>query len=163
MKRNIHSGNDLLKILERESIRSERNKSKFALAVFELAGSKAGNAHIHNLVNALEQRARCYDEIGWIEENRLCVVLPVTSLQGAKTFAKNVCHEIMLKQIQAKYKIYTYPGNWFKIIEEIHLCSQQNSFHQNSVGREKIYNGLSLWKRVQKIYFAISAFILNLY
>jgi GGDEF domain-containing protein len=77
------------------------------LIAFEVAGAKP--SLINSFAEALRKRIRCYDEIGFIEENRLAVLLPETPLEEAHKLAESLCHTVLPRQRDVRYELYSYP------------------------------------------------------
>ena len=108
----IYHKKDFQKILERERVRTDRTGHEFSIVVFEIVDSKDYESLIQYLSYVLSQRVRCYDEIGWITEQRLGVILPDTLAEGAQKLADDICSLIIPKALHPKYSIFTYPSNW---------------------------------------------------
>ncbi len=53
------------------------------------AADNGARKHLHRVGRLLCQRARATDEIGWFDTEKLCVVLPDTSSDGAMSFVRN--------------------------------------------------------------------------
>ena len=94
--------------LARERSCSDRNEHEFSLLAFH---EKTGAAEAEHLLHVLTRRVRQIDEIGWLDPQRIGVLLPYTSSSGAKTLAEDICR--MMAGSPPKYTIYTYPGPGF--------------------------------------------------
>jgi lipopolysaccharide/colanic/teichoic acid biosynthesis glycosyltransferase len=85
---NFHTRLEIDAILHRECSRCERNGHEFCLVVISATDSGA-RKHLHRVGRLLCRRARATDEIGWFDTQRMCVVLPDTSDDGAMAFVRH--------------------------------------------------------------------------
>jgi lipopolysaccharide/colanic/teichoic acid biosynthesis glycosyltransferase len=83
--KDLHSRKNIDAILHRECARCERNGHEFSLVIIGSAGDSSPR-QLKRLAGYLCHRARATDEIGWFDSQRLCVVLPDTSEEGAIAF-----------------------------------------------------------------------------
>ena len=58
--------------------------------------------------NRLAKAMRSIDEIGWLEDGRIGVLLPATTLEGAHQFARRAS----VGEKGLSYKVYIYPDHW---------------------------------------------------
>ena len=94
---------------EKERRRTHRTGSEFSIMVFNTGGSKNIARH---LIESLCRRMRCYDDIGWLNNEHLAVILPETSFETASAIAENICTNGVSQYFSPlKYMIFTYPGN----------------------------------------------------
>jgi PleD family two-component response regulator len=56
-------------------------------------------------------RVRRIDEIGWYGQNRIGIILPYTSAQGAQKFAESLCNSFSLTTKECLLNIYTYDSD----------------------------------------------------
>jgi len=118
-QQNIHSRIDFQIILEDERTRSDRTGCEFSVITFEASNSKPDNSSIRCLNKILNRRTRSCDEIGLIDENRLCVILPETPTDGAQILADNICKAINSEKIHLKYTVCSYQSGWINGNKEV--------------------------------------------
>jgi len=76
-------------ILLRERARADRNNHLFSVLVFDFVDHK-GDTDSDTLIRRLGERVRLSDEIGWLEDERLAVLLPETTRTGACVVAEDI-------------------------------------------------------------------------
>ncbi len=114
----IYSIKEFNKILERERVRSDRSGHKFCIITFCAKKAEGYKLLQQNLVYFLCRRIRCCDEIGWIDEHMLGVILSDTSEEGACKLVDDVCMNINLRQTKVGHKIISYPSPWYNDIRK---------------------------------------------
>ena len=87
-KFDIYTQKDFFTVLERERERANRNKHQFSLIVFEFGLPVTDQTKTINLLKKIWKRLRIIDEIGWYGSNRIGIILPYTSKQGAWQLTK---------------------------------------------------------------------------
>ena len=60
-------------------------------------------------------RIRSTDEAGWLDEQRLGVILPDTPIEGARKVAADLSQRMATGEEPAACKIYTYPSQWLSV------------------------------------------------
>lgn len=85
----IRSANEMRQILLRERARADRNSHLFSVLVFDFESPRS-EADPQDLVRHLAERVRMSDEIGWLEDRRLAVLLPETTRSGACVVAEDI-------------------------------------------------------------------------
>ena len=109
----IHSVERFRSILEYERNRSVRSSQMLSLVVFNVGRSNTksnGNGH---LARALAVRIRSIDEVGWLDNQHIGVLLPYTSTTGARKLAEDACQSIATEVPPPLCTVYTYPASWF--------------------------------------------------
>jgi lipopolysaccharide/colanic/teichoic acid biosynthesis glycosyltransferase len=76
----------------REKTRTDRSKEEISLIVLDLANAFAEDRDF--LLTFLQSRLRLTDELGWMESNRLGILLPVTTGQEARIVAGSIGHAL---------------------------------------------------------------------
>jgi len=109
----IHSAEQFHAVLEREKARAERNSHQFSLVRFDVGKMRENIPQIRYLTRSLTNRIRWTDEVGWLDDECIGVILPETSAVGAERFAKSVCEMVASKCPPPEYTIYTYPSASF--------------------------------------------------
>jgi lipopolysaccharide/colanic/teichoic acid biosynthesis glycosyltransferase len=105
-------------ILNRERDRADRTGQEFSLAAFEVGNDRGKNCPSRNLVRILTQRIRSTDDIGWLGDGRIAVVLPHTTAAAAWIFVNNVWHAYSKFAPAPNCDVYSYPSGWITQGEE---------------------------------------------
>lgn len=92
-----------------ERARVDRNEHVFSLVVFEAGDLKANSAFVRALTRSLSDRIRSTDEIGWVDDSRVGVLLPYTPPDGARKFVEDVVRATDSGATWPSYTIYSYP------------------------------------------------------
>jgi GGDEF domain-containing protein len=106
----LHSANQTAVIIERERSRADRTGSGFSLMVITCIESQQRKAALVRFADYLTTRIRLSDELGWLADNKLAIVLPATEPSGAWRLAE-------LRQDERSgahafdYKVYSYPSD----------------------------------------------------
>ncbi|MCX8011708.1 MAG: sugar transferase [Desulfobacterota bacterium] len=96
-------------IIERELARAERSGQVFSVVEFDIGDVEANRESGKHLLQVLAQRLRSTDEVGWLPEHRIGVLLYNTSREGAQIFVKRILESLSLDFTHPSYKIHTYP------------------------------------------------------
>lgn len=115
----VCSPKEFLEILDCERSRSDRTGRGFSLVIFEVEKPKDAAALPPLLCSLLTRKVRCYDEIGWIDEQHIGAILPATPVEGALRFADNICRFMTPKECHPKYSVIVYPFHWMKSKREV--------------------------------------------
>lgn len=97
-------------IIERERARTDRTGTGFSLLVISADTNRRAKAALIRVANYLSSRLRLTDELGSLDENRICVVLPTTLPTGARKVAESVRDECAEAKA-LEYKVYYYPSH----------------------------------------------------
>ena len=107
----IHAIEDFHRILKRERARTDRSNKVFTLMVFEVGNQDEDSTFADFLTNFLSSRVRFSDEVGWINEKEICVLLPDTSTEGAWKLAEEIREKFSLTNSSPSCMVYTYPSS----------------------------------------------------
>jgi lipopolysaccharide/colanic/teichoic acid biosynthesis glycosyltransferase len=110
--RRLPSPEQLARILQRERARSDRSGEVFCLAVFATGKTKADRDTLAHLARILERRLRLTDDAGLLDKRTIGVVLPATSVDGARTVIDDVCLSIPAGLPLPECKVCCYPTEW---------------------------------------------------
>jgi lipopolysaccharide/colanic/teichoic acid biosynthesis glycosyltransferase len=80
--------------------------------VLGVGGFEADSTVLQSLIQSLRDRVRSTDEIGWFDDNRIGVLLPYTSRDGAQKFIDDIRRGTDTNALLQKYNIYSYPSHW---------------------------------------------------
>ena len=107
----ISSVSEMRKILLSERARADRNGHEFSIIILDIDHDHYDQKQIDNLFQVLKCRLRSIDEIGWLSENQISIVLMYTIGENATKVAADITGLIDESIIQLK-KILTYPSRW---------------------------------------------------
>ncbi len=89
--RRLYSRREIDALMHRERARADRSGLRFALAVFQVSSMTLDpSVGLRRLARTLSRRARATDHVGRFDAERLCVILPETSAEGARSFAQDI-------------------------------------------------------------------------
>src|SRR6516162_5367074 len=71
------------RVLDRERARADRTGDKLSLLAFAPRVARTDRATFCLVTKVLRGRMRVTDELGWLEDGRLAIVLPATPAAGA--------------------------------------------------------------------------------
>ncbi len=105
----IHSSASLKHILEEERARSNRSNDVFSFVLFDLKELRGDEHAVSSFLSALSNRVRAIDNVGWMKEDSVGVVLPFTSSEGARKLSDEVLGNNSAYGENIRYTIYAYP------------------------------------------------------
>jgi lipopolysaccharide/colanic/teichoic acid biosynthesis glycosyltransferase len=108
----VHSGREFASILNRERDRADRTGQEFSMIVYEVGTDNGKSSAARHLVSILTNRVRSTDEIGWLEDGRIGVILPHTLPDGAGKFVTNVRQSYNGGPPPPDCRVYVYPSGW---------------------------------------------------
>ena len=106
----VYSEGEFQAVIQRECSRSDRSGSGFSLMVFPLSYSRSSKRDSLKIAKVLTERVRSTDEVGWIGNKCLGVVLPDTPSDRARILAQDLHSRIGEGHING-FRIYGYPWN----------------------------------------------------
>jgi len=109
----IHSVGRIRDAIEHERTRTDRNGHEFSVVLLSTDNPEPDSAQLKYVAQALANRIRLTDEVGWFDDEHIGVVLPYTSATGAHKFVDGLYKTISSKVSSLICSIYTYPSNWF--------------------------------------------------
>jgi lipopolysaccharide/colanic/teichoic acid biosynthesis glycosyltransferase len=95
-------------LIRHERSRADRSGKSFSLVVFPLGELVASRSCVKRTCDMLRKAMRSIDEIGWLDESSVGVLLPSTPSEGAMFFARRATASAP----EAQYRIFTYPEHW---------------------------------------------------
>lgn len=132
----LNSKDEFHVILKRERARSDRNGHGFSVVAFRAGCEDGDNAFAECLKGVLLQRQRATDEIGWLDEKRIGVLLYNTPPEGAWDYASHVRAALAAKGPAPECSVYAYPVFWTGFDEEKGAAGSNNCSRQISGDRE---------------------------
>ena len=122
----IYSTNEFQQLIRYERSRSDRVRSAFSVAVFDIGqyngncngnGNGNGRAIPHSpkaLVAGVKSAVRATDHVGWYSCRKIGVILPDTTEEQAMMFTAKVQGRISEHLDPACTQVYSYQDGWLK-------------------------------------------------
>ena len=105
----LHSVKEMMAILEQERARADRNDHKFSVILFDVDSKEENFPFVQQLAQTLTQRVRFVDEVGWLHERGMAVILPHTGTSGARCLVDDFSNSQATKSRLPKCTVFTYP------------------------------------------------------
>ena len=105
----LHSAAEFRRLLRRERARCDRSGEVFSVLTLtpdERSSQVAVQCH---LAQVLPRRLRCIDDAGWLDENRIAILMPITSAEGACKVVPSLRASFPPQLPFPKCEVYTYP------------------------------------------------------
>ena len=171
----VFSTQDFDAILRYERARIDRSGSHFSLVALEVEKYLEEADELNRLLHTLRARLRTTDQLGWLDERTIGILMPGTDLQGAWVFAIKFERDYFGQQPPAPFTVYCYPEHWLingngsnpkdvakGLDQRINGNGNGSSFQTISNKMERALVGeLPPWKRVVDIAGSLLAIILN--
>lgn len=109
VREQICSEKELIRIIENERARAERNDHCFSLILFDTAAIGLKPGTIGPFAQKIRHRIRQVDQIGWYDKQRIGLVLPYTSNVGACQLAAYICSDVEMSYSPSICHVNTYP------------------------------------------------------
>ena len=122
------------RLLVREKARTDRSHIPFS--TLRLTGDFRtidGKERFERLVEHCRSRLRITDDLGWLSEHEMAVVMPATGTQGAECVAENIEDRFAG---EFGIEVYTYPGNWW--IESLREQTEGAGLPHRAEGRTTV-------------------------
>jgi len=116
--RGVLSAAALRRVMDRERGRAERTGRQFSLVAFDLPVAENGDEGggrgrlVERLAGALSRRVRRTDVVGWLDGDRLGVVLTDTAAAGAHSLADETAALLIEADRRPRYTVYVFPPKW---------------------------------------------------
>jgi GGDEF domain-containing protein len=95
--------------VQRERTRADRHSLGFSIVSFDVARNGDDLSRTSALVKVLKKRCRVTDEIGWLNEEKVGVILPDTNAEGAQVFADDVRCALANPGPPSSCRVHVYP------------------------------------------------------
>jgi lipopolysaccharide/colanic/teichoic acid biosynthesis glycosyltransferase len=99
-------------VIDRERGRAERTGGEFSVVAFALPGGDDRPRVLARLSRALARRVRRTDAVGWLDADRLGVVLAATGAAGAQGLADKTALRLAEQGWPVAYTLYVFPSKW---------------------------------------------------
>ncbi|NIR51881.1 sugar transferase [candidate division KSB1 bacterium] len=96
------------KILQ-EQARADRNGHAFSLVAFAGADLSHDVQYLEQLTQALVRRKRLTDEVGWLRNGQIVILLPDTPAEGARKVVEYVNKTWDKRYSEPEWTVYVYP------------------------------------------------------
>lgn len=161
-ERTLLSSHELRRLLARERARTDRTGRPFSLLVFRPREAADRDDVFRRLQRLLEQRLRLTDEMGLLEVDRLCVVLPETPARGAWKVADDILAAYPTSLSPPYCEVYTYPSDWVERSEEEAADSWTSHDPRPARPMESLFvRALPAWKRALDVFGASVGLVLS--
>jgi len=150
----LYSPQELNTLLRRERLRVDRNDDKFSLLRFSARDASTWDITLDYLVKLLRRRLRCTDDIGWLQQGIIGVILPSTPSEGAARVADDIYLAFPTNLTPPHCEIFTYPSNWLTTSDTEESNATKNStgsLHPIKAMEQLLCQPLPVWKRVLDI------------
>ena len=165
----IHSTDEFEATLRYERARVDRSGGHFSLVALELDRYLEDKGELKKLFQALRNRIRETDQVGWLDDCTIAVLLPGTDLEGAWIFAVTFERYCFKQTAPAPFTVYCYPEHWLN--NGNGSSAGKESKHQRNGGNhgklqtrvESTFAGeLPGWKRTLDVVGALVFLILSI-
>ena len=147
--RNLHTREQLNRIIERERARSDRSGLVFSLILFEVGEAQADLETLTHVARILRRRLRLTDDVGRWDVRRIGAILPDTPATGAWTVADDVCVCVPPGLPLPDCSVYCYPSDWLDRDRGSQRDEDESGARRRPVrAMESLFiRRLPLWKR----------------
>ena len=101
----------MLRLVHLETVRAERTSGPLTMVIFALPDNDADQS-AEFLETVLPEKIRLSDAAGWLSENEMAVLLPETSIGGARTFLAEFRKFCGKTQSLPNLSLWRYEGKW---------------------------------------------------
>ena len=158
-------------LLRHERCRTDRDNGDFSLVIFDLTSIEGKLREVVKLVERIRKSMRSIDEVGWLDEKRIGVLLPLAGTPGGEKFALRVTETFADRFPLIPWIVYSYPLHWVPGID--HPSSNRSDHLSGGNGGnggtpskidikalENIFGNLfcrkiPVWKRVIDVVFSL--------
>jgi lipopolysaccharide/colanic/teichoic acid biosynthesis glycosyltransferase len=140
-------------LIRHERSRADRSGKAFSLVVFPLGDRVTSRSFVKRTCDRLRKTMRSIDEIGWLDEGSVGVLLPSTPSEGARHFARRAT----VGEAEAQFRIFTYPEHWAPDYKEEHAKSVDEAVVK---APDAFSIAAPAWKRVLDVSVSVFALLL---
>lgn len=160
--RGLSTRDELRMAIERERSRADRTGESFSLLVFEPATNHEQGAVLNQLAQTIKRRLRITDTPGWLDADRIGIVLPDTPAPGAWKLAGDIAARFASPP-PYQVEVYTYPQPVSPEDEEQELAGQRNQSLAAPLCGQPLdmlmIRSLPVWKRTLDVTLASLALL----
>ena len=156
-------------MVRRECALSDRHHLKHSVVIYEFAElqgrepTRQQAARIDRQVNSLQQQRRDGDEIGWISQSRMGLLMPFTDTANASDGWRRVCKRAKLESSIRLVEILTYPSGDFECDQSLRTGAfglRTATGVAESSANTVACSHFPAWKRAMDVVIAASALVL---
>jgi lipopolysaccharide/colanic/teichoic acid biosynthesis glycosyltransferase len=129
-------------LIRHERFRADRAGKAFSLVAFSFPQQDFSVPQIKALCEKLGKAMRSIDEIGWMEDGRIGVLLPSTNLEGAHQYARRAS----TGERRVEYKVFIYPDHWISDYSEKERLAEPRASCEPDIG-DPFSIEVPAWKR----------------
>jgi len=129
-------------LIRHERCRADRSGKTFTLVAFSFDENTVSPARVKEACDRLAKAMRSIDEIGWLEDGRIGVLLPATMLEGAHQYARRAA----AGEKGLSYKVFIYPDHWISDYSDTIGEANEDCVSEQGVP-DSFSIGVPLWKR----------------
>jgi lipopolysaccharide/colanic/teichoic acid biosynthesis glycosyltransferase len=129
-------------LIRHERSRADRAGKAFALVAFSFAERPSSPSQVKALGDRLSKAMRTIDEIGWMRDGRIGVLLPATTLEGAHQFARRA----LTGEKDYSYQVFIYPDHWLSDYSEESEASEKDAVDGIDIA-DAFIAAVPAWKR----------------
>jgi lipopolysaccharide/colanic/teichoic acid biosynthesis glycosyltransferase len=113
-EREVLAQEPFLRLLRKERVRADRTGDELTLAAIRLTAiDPVTDPGVRHAVESILGRIRCLDEVGWLRRGTLGILLPATSVTGAKRLIDDLRRNDTTGHLRhGRWTIYAYPEDW---------------------------------------------------
>lgn len=113
MSQGIYDVPVFIALIKHERNRVDRDGNEFALTIFQTEG--VGTWKSVEVIGRIKKCVRTVDEIGWLDDRNIGVLLPATTMDGGHRFARRVIGDeisMVSSKTSLPFRVYSYPRHW---------------------------------------------------
>jgi lipopolysaccharide/colanic/teichoic acid biosynthesis glycosyltransferase len=164
----IHTTRQFHELLKHAQTRSKRSGLNFSLVVFDVDGVRPRHLLTGELEQALICRLRTADTAGWLDDERLGILLPGMSEKDAYRLVHDIRAAMSKEAAFPKGRVYSYSSDWSlenrKLLDEVLV--KPSSAHGYTAAFDEVFaflkdqsinsksfrrSSLPIWKRAMDI------------
>ncbi|MGB7160888.1 MAG: hypothetical protein WBD40_22685, partial [Tepidisphaeraceae bacterium] len=104
-------------MIDRERARTLRTGVEFSLILFRARRTRRAALSTQRLAAIILSRARATDEVGWFDDDHVCLLLPDTGNAGAWHVAADLDQLLAARAPKPLFSVYTYATTGFERID----------------------------------------------
>lgn len=108
----MHSTHAFRRALRKAQRTADDNANGLALLVFRIGTTNVDSERVAQLVQVLSNRIRVTDDIGWLDGQRIGVLLRFTCLEGGKVVAGAIRGKLAAQNAVVRTRVFAYPDSW---------------------------------------------------
>ncbi len=141
----IYSQSEFRSLILYEKSRADRHGDTLSLVVIHTGAKKRRS--LKELAHALVERLRMSDHIGWMDRQRIGILLPKTTRLQAHRLTDLLRGPAVFKSVG--FRIFTFPDTWFEPSSENDTTTKKSSEgpHESRTGGHLFAYDIPLWKR----------------